>query len=109
MNQAKKKYEDLLVLHYKLCRASQSVLKDIGKQIADTLQYVEKYNLFPIELPEDFREQLAQMCEVGSDELKLKISKDLYVFLGHLAEDRSRIAGHRSCVRQLHVYVQRML
>lgn len=84
MNQAKKKYENLLVLHYKLCRASQNILKDIGKQIADTLQYVVKYNLFPIDLPEDFREQLAQMCEIGSDELKLKISKDLYVFLGKM-------------------------
>lgn len=84
MNQAKKKYENLLVLHYQLCRASQNRLKDIGKQIADTLQYVVKYNLFPIDLPEDFREQLAQMCEIGSDELKLKISKDLYVFLGKM-------------------------
>lgn len=84
MNQAKNKFESLLVLHYKLCRASQNELKGIGEQIADAFQYVEKYNLFPLDLPRNFRTQLTLMCEVGSNELKLEISKELYVFLGKL-------------------------
>lgn len=82
MNQTKNKFESLLVLHYRLCRASVKELKSIGQQIADTLQYIEKYHLFPTDLSDSFREQLALICESGSNELKLEVSKGLYLYLG---------------------------
>lgn len=84
MNQTKNKFEGLLVLHYRLCRASVKELKSIGQQIADTLQYIEKYHLFPTDLSDSFREQLALMCESGSNELKLGVSKGLYLYLGKM-------------------------
>lgn len=71
MNQTKNKYERLLTLHYKLCRAEENELREIGQQISGVLQFVEKYKLFPVDLSEHFRKQLALICEGGvSDELK---------------------------------------
>ena len=84
MNQTKKQYECLLVLHNKLCNASVNELKEIGQQISDVLQYIERYNLFPIDLSDYSRKQIARMGEGGSEKLKLEVSKDLYVFLGKM-------------------------
>lgn len=84
MNQTKIQYENLLVLHYKLCRASVNELKDIARQISDVLQFIERYKLFPIDLSDYSRKRLALMCEGGSEKLKLEISKDLYLFLGKM-------------------------
>lgn len=85
MNQTKNKYESLLTLHYKLCRSGVNELREIGKQISDVLQFVEKYKLFPVDLSEHFRKQLALICEgSGSNEQKLVISKELYLYLGKM-------------------------
>lgn len=85
MNQTKNKYERLLTLHYKLCRAEENELREIGQQISGVLQFVEKYKLFPVDLSEHFRKQLALICEGGvSDELKLDVSKELYIYLGKM-------------------------
>ncbi len=85
MNQTKNKYESLLTLHYKLCRSGVNELREIGKQISDVLQFVEKYKLFPVDLSEHFRKQLALICEGRvSDELKQDISKELYIYLGQM-------------------------
>ena len=85
MNQTKNKYESLLTLHYKLCRSGVNELREIGKQISDVLQFVEKYKLFPVDLSEHFRKQLALICEGGgSNEQKLEISKELYLYLGKM-------------------------
>lgn len=48
------------------------------------LQYIEKYHLFPIDLSENSREKLSLLCENGTGELKLEISKELYLFLGKM-------------------------
>lgn len=85
MNQTKNKYENLLVLHYKLCRAAENELREIGQQIFGVLQFVEKYKLFPVDLSEHFRKQLALICEgFTSGELKLELSKELYIYLGQM-------------------------
>ena len=84
MNQAKNNFEKLLVLHYKLCRAAVNEIECIGKQIIEVIHYVEKYNLFPVDLSERVRERLELMCERGSSDLKLEISKDLYLYLGRM-------------------------
>ena len=84
MNQTKKQYESLLVLHNKLCKASVNELKEIGQQISDVLQYIEQYHLFPIDMSEYSRKQITLMGENGSEELKLSVSKDLYLFLGKM-------------------------
>lgn len=60
-------------------------LKKIGQQISDALQFVEKYKQFPVDLSDRFRKQLALICEGGvSDELKLDLSKELYIYLGKM-------------------------
>lgn len=85
MNQTKNKFEKLLTLHYKLCRAAENELMEIGQQISDVLQFVEKYKLFPVDLSEHFRKQLALICEGGgANELKLELSKELYIYLGKM-------------------------
>ena len=84
MNQAKVKFESLLALHNKLCRAPVNELRAVGQQISDILQYIEKYNLFPIDLSDSSRKQIASMIEDGSEEIKLEVSKDLYLFLGKM-------------------------
>lgn len=84
MNQTKKQYEELLILHNKLCRATVNELRGIGQHISDVLQYVEKYHLFPIDLSENSRKKLSLLCENGTGELKLEISKELYLFLGKM-------------------------
>lgn len=84
MNQTKKQYEELLILHNKLCRATVNEQREIGQQISDVLQYIEKYHLFPIDLSENSREKLSLLCENGAGELKLEISKELYLFLGKM-------------------------
>lgn len=62
MNQTKNKYESLLTLHYKLCRYGVNELREIGKQISDVLQFVEKYKLFPVDLSEHFRDARGKMA-----------------------------------------------
>ena len=84
MNHTKNKYESLLVLHNRLCKASVNELKEIGQQISDILQYIEKYHLFPIDLSDNSRKKILLMCEGGSEELKLGVAKDLYLFLGKM-------------------------
>ena len=85
MNQTKNKYENLLALHYKLCRAAENELREIGQQIFGVLQFVEKYKLFPVDLSEHFRKQHALICEGGgANELKLELSKELYIYLGKM-------------------------
>lgn len=87
MNQTKKQFESLLTLHYKLCRAEENELSDLGLQIRDVFQFVERYKLFPVDLSEQFREQLTLMCERGSKNLKLILSKELYLYLGRMMFD----------------------
>ena len=85
MNQTKNKYESLLTLHYMLCRTEENELREIGQQISDVLQFVEKYKLFPVDLSEHFQKRLVLICEGSvSDELKLDISKELYIYLGKM-------------------------
>lgn len=84
MNQAKKSFEKLLVLHYKLCGAKVNELDIIGKQIIDSIHFIENYHLFPVDLSKSFRDKLASMCEHGSEELKLEVSRDLYLYLGKM-------------------------
>lgn len=84
MNQAKRQYENLLVLHNSLCKASVNELKSIGQQLSDMLLYIEKYNLFPTDLPDRFRKLLALMCDGDSSDLKLEVSKELYLYLGRM-------------------------
>ncbi len=84
MNQTKIQFESLLVLHNRLCKASENELKEIGRQISDVLKYVEKYQLFPIDLSEESQEEIALLCESGAKERKLEVSKDLYLFLGKM-------------------------
>lgn len=85
MNQTKNKYESLLTLHYMLCRTEENELREIGQQISDVLQFVEKYKLFPVDLSEHFQKRLVLICEGNvSDELKLDISKELYIYLGKM-------------------------
>lgn len=84
MNQTKVQYENLLVLHNRLCRADVTDLKDIGHQISDVLCFVEKYKLFPVDLSKHFHEQLTLMCDGGSCDLKQEISKELYLYLGRM-------------------------
>lgn len=103
MNHAKILFESLMTLHYKLCRASNNELKGIGEQIKENLLYVEKYKLFPVELSEHFWAQLALMCEGGSTELKLDISKELYLYLGKMtfSFEESTIINMRPYTRLL--------
>ena len=85
MNQTKYNYERLLTLHYTLCRAGVNEMRGIGQQITDVLQFVERYKLFPVDLSDRFREQLALICEGdSSSELKLYVSKELYIYLGRM-------------------------
>lgn len=73
MNQTKRSFENLLVLHYKLCRAKINDLKEIVRQILDVLQFIEKYKLFPIDLSDLFREHLVLLCEGSSDAKKMQL------------------------------------
>ena len=81
MNKTKEKYESLLLLNYKLCSSPENEINGVCNQIIEIFDYIKTYNLFPVDLPDSFQEGLAQICNEYSNNLRIIIAKELYVYL----------------------------
>lgn len=84
MNCAKQKYENLLLLFNRLCKSSTNEYYEIINGISYELEDIKKYDLFPIDLPDSFYKRLSKDAVLDFKENKLKIAKDLYIFLAKL-------------------------
>ena len=81
MNKTKEKYESLLLLNYKLCSSPENEIKGVCNQIIEIFDYIKTYNLFPVDLPDSFQEGLSHICDEYSNDLRILIAKELYVYL----------------------------
>lgn len=84
MNFAKHKYESLVLDHYELCKSSADRFVEILQSIQNDIDEIKKYNLFPLDFSDEFYTILSGKNETDFEGNKLKVCKELYLYLAKL-------------------------
>lgn len=84
MNYTKQTYEDLIILHNRLCKSSINDYLEIVEGISHNLEEVKRCYLFPLNLSADFYNTLSERENLDFERNKLKLAKELYIYLAKM-------------------------
>lgn len=84
MNYTKQTYENLIILHNRLCKSSINNYLEILEGISHILEEVKRYDLFPVDLSEKFYNALSKRDSLDFETNKLNLARELYIYLGKM-------------------------
>ena len=84
MNYTKQTYENLIILHNRLCKSSINNYLEILEGISHILEEVKRYDLFPVDLSEKFYNALSKRDLLDFETNKLNLARELYIYLGKM-------------------------